>query len=90
MLKTVSILIQGKVQGVWYRQSSKEKALSLGIGGSVSNQPDGSVSITATGTAEQLNEFIAWCRQGPPRALVIHVDVKELPQQIFEGFEIRR
>jgi acylphosphatase len=90
MLKTVSILIQGKVQGVWYRQSAKEKAKELGINGFVCNQTDGSVAITATGTKEQLNEFIAWCGQGPPRARVIHVDVKELPQQIYEGFEIRR
>jgi acylphosphatase len=90
MLKTVSILVQGKVQGVWYRQSAKEKALELGISGFVSNQNDGSVAITATGTTIQLEEFINWCRLGPPRARVTLVDVKELVEQFFEGFVIRR
>ncbi len=84
------IIVSGKVQGVWYRQSTKEKALELGITGEVSNQSDGTVKIIATGTAEQLYQFTDWCRQGPPKARVINLDVKELPVQLFKSFTIER
>lgn len=90
MLKTLSIIVTGKVQGVWYRQSAKEKATELGITGNVRNQPDGSVAIIATGLANQLDQFIEWCRQGPPRALVTNVEVTELPLQSFDRFVIER
>ena len=90
MLKTVSIIVTGKVQGVWYRQSAKEKATELGVTGNVRNQPDGSVAIIATGLANQLDQFIEWCRQGPSRALVTNVEVTELPLQSFDRFVIER
>ncbi len=90
MLKTLSIIVTGKVQGVWYRQSAKEKATELGVTGNVRNQPDDSVAIIATGLANQLDQFIEWCRQGPPRALVTNVEVTELPLQSFDRFVIER
>ena len=90
MLKTVSIIVTGKVQGVWYRQSAKEKATELGVTGNVRNQPDGSVAIIATGLTNQLDQFIEWCRQGPPRALVTNVEVKELPLRSYDRFVIER
>lgn len=90
MLKTLSIIVTGKVQGVWFRQSAKEKATELGVTGNVRNQPDGSVAIIATGLANQLDQFIEWCRQGPPRALVTNVEVTELPLQSFDRFVIER
>ena len=90
MLKTLSIIVTGKVQGVWYRQSAKEKATELGVTGNVRNQPDGSVAIIATGLTNQLDQFIEWCRQGPPRALVTNVEVTELPLQSFDRFVIER
>ena len=90
MLKTVSIIVTGKVQGVWYRQSAKEKATELGVTGNVRNQPDVSVAIIATGLPNQLDQFIEWCRQGPPRARVTNVEVTELPLQSFDRFVIER
>lgn len=90
MLQTVSILVTGKVQGVFYRQSTKEKALELGITGSVKNQPDGSVWIQATGSPDQLHQLIAWCRQGPPRAAVTSVQVETMEPRAFIGFTIQR
>ena len=89
-MKTVSIIVSGKVQGVWYRQSTKEKATELGVTGNVRNQPDGSVAIVATGLSNQLDQFIEWCHQGPPRAQVTHVEVTELPLQSFDRFMIER
>ncbi len=90
MLKTVSIIVTGKVQGVWYRQSAKEKATELGVTGNVRNQPDGSVAIIVPCLANHLDQFIEWCRQGPPRARVTNVEVAELPPQSFERFVIER
>jgi acylphosphatase len=90
MMKTVSIIVTGKVQGVWYRQSAKEKATELGIIGFVQNLPDGTVTITATGSAHQLEAFIAWCRQGPTRACVEKLDIQELSLQRFDNFSIIR
>lgn len=90
MLKTLSIIVTGKVQGVWYRQSAKEKATELGITGNVRNQPDGSVAIITTGLPSQLDQFIEWCRQGPPRARVTNVAIRELPLQPFDEFVIER
>lgn len=90
MLQTISIIVSGKVQGVFFRQSTKEIATNLGINGQVKNLPDGSVYILATGTKDQLDNLLAWCRQGPPKATVIRIDIKELPYQLYDGFEILR
>jgi acylphosphatase len=90
MLLTYSIIVSGKVQGVFYRQSTKEKAISLNITGSVMNKKNGDVEIVATGLKEKLDELIDWCHQGPPKAVVKNVIVKELPLQSFERFIIQR
>ncbi len=90
MEQTLSILVSGKVQGVFFRQATKEKANKSNISGEVRNTEDGKVAIIATGTPEQLEEFVQWCRQGPPKARVSGVDVKELPFKFFAGFNIIR
>ena len=90
MLKTVSIIITGKVQGVYYRQSAKEKARELNVTGEVRNMPDDTVSVIATGTTEQLNQLIEWCKQGPTRARVINVTVDEIQTALFDKFSIVR
>ena len=90
MLQTISITITGKVQGVFFRQGTKEKASGLGITGKVMNLPDGNVKIVATGTREKLNLLTDWCKQGPPKAKVTGVDVKELSLQMFDHFIIER
>jgi acylphosphatase len=90
MLKTVSITVTGKVQGVFYRQTAKEKATELGIKGEVKNMPDETVQITVTGTKEQIEQLIEWCRQGPPKAEVQNVITEEMPLQSFDKFSIVR
>ena len=89
MYKTISVRVTGKVQGVFFRQSTKEKARELGITGLVKNEADGSVYIVATGTGAQLDELVTWCRQGPPRAKVESVKTNELVPQVFESFTIQ-
>jgi acylphosphatase len=90
MVQTISILVSGKVQGVYYRQSAKDKAQQLGIVGSVKNMPDGNVFIIATGEHKQLQQLVDWCRQGPPRAVVTAVQTSETDTQSFKDFNITR
>ena len=83
--------IQGQVQGVFYRQSTKETALRLGLTGWARNCPDGSVLAVVTGEREAVDVAIEWCRQGPPAATVTGVEVKWLDfEEEFEGFGIRQ
>ncbi|GIV33679.1 MAG: acylphosphatase [Chitinophagales bacterium] len=89
-VKHRNIRVTGKVQGVWYRDSARKKALELGITGFVRNEADGSVYIEAEGTAEQLDQFTAWCRQGPPLARVEKVEYTEAQPRHFSSFEILR
>lgn len=84
------IIISGKVQGVYYRQSTREKSMQLGISGIVKNLTNGSVELIASGTADQLNNLIEWCKQGPPKAVVSSIEFEELPYQTFDGFKIIR
>ena len=84
------ITISGKVQGVYYRQSTREKSMQLGISGIVKNLTNGSVEVIASGTSDQLNNLVEWCKQGPPKAVVSSIESEELPYQTFDGFKIIR
>jgi acylphosphatase len=90
MVQTISIVVKGKVQGVYFRQSAKEMAQQLGITGEVRNAYDGSVQIIATGHKDALQSFIDWCRKGPPRASVDEVHTTHQELQQFNGFSIVR
>jgi acylphosphatase len=89
-MKTVRLIIKGKVQGVFYRAHAKEVADLIGVHGWIKNLSDRSVEITATSTADVLQKFIGWCRQGPPRAVVDEVIVEEAALEEFSGFRIIR
>jgi len=89
-MPTVQLLIKGKVQGVFYRQTAKEKAETAGITGWVRNTDDGDVEITASGSEKALQAYIDWCHLGPSRAVVHEVKVSPMPDQLFERFEVRR
>ena len=70
MIKHLNIKIYGRVQGVFFRHSAKQKAKELGIKGFVRNEPDDAVYIEAEGEEENLKQFSDWCRQGPASAQV--------------------
>lgn len=84
-----SIHIKGKVQGVSFRTSAKKIASSLGIGGWVRNENDGSVRIEAEGTEEQLAKLLSWCNEGPERAEVELVTYEPGIMIGFDQFEVR-
>lgn len=88
MLQTISITVEGLVQGVFYRQSTKARAIDSGITGEIKNKPDGTVHIIATGTETQLDQFIKWCNKGPEMAIVTNVKVEKVSLQTFKGFSI--
>lgn len=81
--------VTGKVQGVFFRDSTQRKAKELSIVGWVRNLDDGRVEVLACGTKESLMELSTWLKQGPPTAKVI--DVVEEDWEFFETdrFEVR-
>lgn len=86
----VHIIVEGRVQGVFYRASTQSTALSLGLGGWVRNLSDGSVEIRAEGQEDSLERLITWCWQGPPGAVVRDVRTTKVPvSKAFSGFQIR-
>jgi acylphosphatase len=89
-MQTIKIKVEGQVQGVFFRQSTQEKASELGVKGTVRNCDDDSVEIIATGPKEQLDKLVAWCWEGPPRAGVVNVTTQELSLQRFYNFSIIR
>lgn len=89
-MPTVHLLIKGKVQGVFYRATAKEVAEELQLTGWVKNTREGHVEAIATGTHEQLQQFIDWCKQGPPRAVVTGVEIRPQDEQGFAAFKVVR
>ena len=70
------LLINGRVQGVFYRASAQQEAMRLGLAGEIRNLPDGHVEAVVEGPKERIEEFIEWCKRGPPSAEVEHVGVR--------------
>lgn len=71
------IVIEGKVQGVFFRKNTRQKANDLDIYGWVKNTGNDKVEIFAQGNKENLDTFISWCKQGPPKATVKDIQVEE-------------
>jgi acylphosphatase len=71
----VHVMISGRVQGVWFRASTKQKADELGLTGWVKNTKDGDVEAVFEGEESLVDEMIAWCWNGPPLAHVTEVTV---------------
>jgi acylphosphatase len=90
MITHVNIRVSGKVQGVFYRASTKSKADEIGVTGFVRNEPNGDVYIEGEGTTEQLAALKEWCKQGPVHAQVKQVELTLGEVVHFKTFEIKR
>ncbi len=88
-MQTISILVKGKVQGVFFRKYTVNAALKFGLTGFVENTQGGDVYIEATGTETAIEEMTKWCYSGSPWSKVEKVIVDKLPFRQFEGFDIR-
>lgn len=90
-MKRMSIVVRGIVQGVFFRASTKKKAIEFDINGFVRNEPDGSVFIEAEGSEENLGKLLAWCKEGPPHARVSGTHVNGLEGlRNYTSFTIQR
>lgn len=88
-MKRVRAIISGRVQGVWFRASTLEKALEYGVRGTVRNLVDGRVELVAEGEDEQVDQLLRWAGNGPPMAAVDRVDLEDLPgDKEFSDFRI--
>lgn len=86
----IHVFISGRVQGVFFRAHTAEKARQLGLVGWVRNTDDGRVEAVFEGPKEKVEEMIKWCWQGPPSSKVEKVsEVPEVSKEELEGFEIR-
>jgi acylphosphatase len=75
----VRLNIEGRVQGVWFRDSTRRRATELGVTGWVRNRPGGSVEVLAEGSEEAVKRLIAWCHDGPSAARVDRVKERYEP-----------
>jgi acylphosphatase len=79
--------VTGRVQGVFFRASTREQARRLGLTGHARNLPDGSVEVLACGEPEAVEALVSWLWQGPPHAAVTGVDCENVvPSPVPEGF----
>lgn len=85
----VHAFVSGRVQGVFFRQSTATQAARLGVRGRAKNLPDGRVEVVAAGAQEQVQELLSWLGTGPPMAQVEHLEWREctVPEELPAGFQ---
>jgi acylphosphatase len=88
VIKHINLRVYGRVQGVWYRKSTREKAITLGINGFVKNVEDGSVYIEAEGPDKPLKTFVEWCKKGPQYAVVAKIEIEESTVKSYKSFDV--
>lgn len=88
-LRRVRVLVEGRVQGVWFRDTTREEALRLGVAGWVRNVPGGRVEAVFEGTPAAVAALLGWTRRGPEHAVVTHLEMTEEPPAGERGFRVR-
>ena len=83
------VVVAGRVQGVWFRESCRREAEALGASGWVRNRSDGTVEAAFEGAQSVVERLVGWCREGPPRARVERVDVTVEEPRGEQGFAVR-
>jgi acylphosphatase len=83
------VLVSGRVQGVAFRDSTRQEAERLGLGGWVRNTEDGQVEAVFEGESEAVRQMIEWCKSGPSSADVEDVSVEQETPEGLSGFEVR-
>ncbi len=83
------VVVEGRVQGVWYRQSCLREALAANVAGWVRNNDDGTVEAVLEGDVTAVDSVVTWMRTGPPHALVTHILVVAEPPKGERGFSVQ-
>lgn len=86
----VRVVVTGRVQGVWFRESTRERAEALGLDGWVRNLASGQVEALFEGDEVAVRDAVAFVRQGPPLARVDEVQTVLEDPKAEEGFRVRR
>lgn len=89
MKKTIHCYISGRVQGVFFRATTREQAMLYGLSGWVRNLPDGRVEVMASGEEEQVNHLKQWLQRGPDMAHVIKMECEETEYLDYDRFSVR-
>ncbi|HEY5970687.1 MAG TPA: acylphosphatase [Pseudoxanthomonas sp.] len=87
-MPAMRFIVSGKVQGVFFRVSTREQARKLGLSGHAVNLDDGRVEVVAQGDPEAVEALAAWLRQGPPMARVAHVERSDCEEVVVSEFVI--
>lgn len=82
-------MVSGRVQGVFFRDSTRERARAHGVAGWVCNRSDGAVEVVLEGPPEGVERVLRFLETGPPRAQVQKLDVSEEPVEGLRGFDVR-
>ena len=90
-MAALRFIVSGKVQGVWFRASTRDEAFKLGLRGHARNLPGGDVEVLAVGDAEAIEQLAAWLQHGPPMARVDAVQRFEtdIADAAVQGFEVQ-
>lgn len=89
-MTTIHIIIKGKVQGVFYRDTAQKLADKLGLTGWIKNTKDGNVEAMVSGDNIELDQFVQWCKLGSEKAKVEDVSFDTVEDKQFTGFTIKR
>lgn len=77
------------MQGVWFRDSCRHEAERLGVAGWVRNLRDGRVEAVFEGDEAAVSRMVEWCHEGPPRAVVVAVEISDETPERIDGFAVR-
>ena len=83
------VVVHGRVQGVFFRDSTRRQAEQRGVAGWVTNRPDGAVEAHFEGEDDAVESLVAWARRGPSRAEVERADVSDAEPEGLSGFDVR-
>ena len=87
--KRIHLIIEGRVQGVWFRESTRRQAVSLGVSGWVKNRREGTVEALLEGPEEAVMRLVVWCRKGPSAANVTGIhETEEAWRGEFNAFDV--
>lgn len=90
-MQTVHARVEGRVQGVFFRDSTRKEAQLLGLNGWVRNMPDGTVETLIQGQEPKVQQMIKWLHEGSPHSIVTNVSCKEVREDMtYNDFKIER